>query len=62
MTRNANHGESKMDNINATLLMAALEMDGMIEPCDECDAHPLDLSDVIGVDLCDEIWPHMQEV
>lgn len=47
-----------MDDINVKLLMAALEMDGMIEPCDECDSHPLDLCDAIGVDLSEEIWPY----
>jgi len=57
MTRN-NHGGSRMDDVNATLLIAALETEGMIEPCDECDSHPLDWMDAVGIDLSDEIWPY----
>ena len=62
MTRNANHKESKMDDINTTLLIAALEAEGIVEPCDELNCHPLDWCEVTGVDLCEEIWPDMHEV
>ena len=56
MTRNANHGEATMDAINAELLIAALEAEGIVEPCDEHDAHALDWMEVVGVDLFDECW------
>ena len=55
MTRN-NHGESRMDDINATLLIAALEAEGIVEPCEDIGSHPLDWMDVVGVDLFDECW------
>jgi len=55
MTRN-NHGGSRMDNINATLLIAALEAEGIVEPCEDIGSHPLDWMDVVGVDLFDECW------
>jgi len=55
MTRN-NHGESRMDDINATLLIAALEAEGIVEPCEDIGSHPLDWMDVVGVDLFDEVW------
>jgi hypothetical protein len=55
MTRN-NHGELKMDEINTTLLIAALEAEGIVEPCDDITAHPLDWMEVVGVDLFDECW------
>ena len=45
-----------MDQINTELLIAALEADGIVEPCDEHDCHPLDWMDAIGVDLFDECW------
>jgi hypothetical protein len=55
MTRN-NHGGSRMDNINATLLIAALEAEGIVEPCEDIGSHPLDWMEVVGVDLFDECW------
>jgi len=55
MTRN-NHGGSRMDNINATLLIAALEAEGIVEPCEDIGSHPLDWMEVVGVDLFDEGW------
>jgi len=55
MTRN-NHGGSRMDDINATLLIAALEAEGIVEPCEDIGSHPLDWMDVVGVDLFDECW------
>jgi len=55
MTRN-NHGESRMDDINATLLIAALEAEGIVEPCEDIGSHPLDWMEVVGVDLFDELW------
>jgi len=45
-----------MDDINTTLLIAALEAEGTIEPCDDVNAHPLDWMDVTGIDLFDECW------
>ena len=45
-----------MDDINTTLLIAALEAEGIVEPCDEHDAHALDWMEVVGVDLFDECW------
>ena len=51
-----------MDDINTTLLIAALEAEGIVEPCDELNCHPLDWCEVTGVDLCEEIWPDMHEV
>ena len=45
-----------MDQINTELLIAALEADGIVEPCDEPTCHPLDWMDAIGVDLFDECW------
>ena len=57
MTRN-NHGGSRMDNINATLLIAALEAEGIVEPCEDIGSHPLDWMEVVGVDLFDECWNH----
>ena len=45
-----------MDQINTELLIAALEADGIVEPCDEPTCHPLDWMDVIGVDLFDECF------
>ena len=55
MTRN-NHGGLKMDEINTTLLIAALEAEGIVEPCEDIGSHPLDWMDVVGVDLFDECW------
>jgi len=55
MTRN-NHGGSRMDDINATLLIAALEAEGIVEPCEDIGSHPLDWMDVVGVDSFDECW------
>jgi len=55
MTRN-NHGGSRMDDINATLLIAALEAEGIVEPCEDIGSHPLDWMEVVGVDLFDELW------
>jgi len=55
MTRN-NHGGSRMDDINATLLIAALEAEGIVEPCEDIGSHPLDWMEVVGVDLFDECW------
>ena len=55
MTSN-NHGELKMDEINTTLLIAALEAEGIVEPCDDIGSHPLDWMEVVGVDLFDECW------
>ena len=55
MTRD-NHGGSRMDDINATLLIAALEAEGIVEPCEDIGSHPLDWMDVVGVDLFDECW------
>ena len=46
-----------MLDINTQLLIAALENEGVVEPCDDINAHPLDWCEVTGVDLCDEIWP-----
>ena len=45
-----------MDDINTTLFIAALETAGIVEPCDDIDAHALDWMDVVGVDLFDECW------
>ena len=56
MTRNPHHGDLKMDDINTTLFIAALETAGIVEPCDDIDAHALDWMDVVGVDLFDECW------
>ena len=55
MTRN-NHRGSRMDDINTTLLIAALEAEGIVEPCEDIGSHPLDWMDVVGVDLFDECW------
>jgi len=55
MTRN-NHGGSRMDDINTTLLIAALEAEGIVEPCEDIGSHPLDWMEVVGVDLFDECW------
>ena len=55
MTRN-NHGELKMDHINTELLIASLEAEGIVEPCDDIGSHPLDWMEVVGVDLFDECW------
>ena len=51
-----------MLNINAELLIAALENEGYIEPCDESNSHPLDWCEVTGVDLCDQIYSDVEEV
>ena len=51
-----------MLDINTHLLIAALENEGVVEPCDDINAHPLDWCEVTGVDLCDEIWPESMEV
>ncbi|NCV53068.1 MAG: hypothetical protein EBW65_11345 [Gammaproteobacteria bacterium] len=56
MTRNQHHGGLKMDDINTTLLIAALEAEGIVEPIDDTDCHPLDWMEVVGVDLFDECW------
>lgn len=45
-----------MDDINTTLLIAALEAQGIVEPCDEPTCHPLDWAETIGVDLFDDIY------
>ena len=55
MTRN-NHGGLKMDEINTTLLIAALEAEGIVEPCEDIGSHPLDWMEVVGADLFDEVW------
>lgn len=55
MTRN-NHRGSRMDDINTTLLIAALEAEGIVEPCEDIGSHPLDWMEVVGVDLFDEVW------
>ena len=56
MTRNQHHGGLKMDDINTTLLIASLEAEGIVEPCDDIDCHALDWMEVVGVDLFDECW------
>ena len=56
MTRNANHKELRMDDINAKLLIAALEAEGIVEPIDDNGSGPLDWMDVTGVDLFDEVY------
>jgi hypothetical protein len=45
-----------MFNIDMQLLIAALESEGCVEPCDENNSHPLDWCDVTGVDLFEEIY------
>ena len=55
MTRN-NHGDLKMDDLNAALMIASLEAEGIVEPCDDIGSHPLDWMEVVGVDLFDEVW------
>ena len=45
-----------MDDINATLLIAALEAEGIVEPCEDIGSHPLDWMEVVGADLFDEVW------
>ena len=45
-----------IDEINAKLALAAMESAGLVEPCDEPDAHPLDWCEVVSVDLFDEIY------
>ena len=45
-----------MSNINTELLLAALQTEGCVEPCDENNSHPLDWCEVTGVDLFDEIY------
>ena len=45
-----------MDDINTTLRIAALEAEGIVEPCDDIGAHPLDWMEVTGIDLFDECW------
>ena len=37
-----------MDNINTELLIAALEAEGIVEPCDDIGSHPLDWMEVGG--------------
>ena len=44
------------DKINAELTLAAMETQGMIEPCDENNCHPLDWMEVVNVDIFDEIY------
>ncbi len=48
-----------MDDINTMLLIAALEADGIVEPCDEC--HPLDWASVVNVDIWEELYPQADE-
>jgi|TARA_B100001094_G_scaffold27430_1_gene22855 hypothetical protein len=45
-----------MLDINTQLLIAALENEGVVEPCDDNNSHPLDWCEVTGVDLFDEIY------
>lgn len=48
-----------MDDINTMLLIAALEAEEMVEPCDEC--HPLDWASVVNVDIWEELYPQANE-
>ena len=45
-----------MDSINTELLIASLEAEGIVEPCDDIGSHALDWMEVVGVDLFDECW------
>ena len=45
-----------MDDLNAALMIASLEAEGIVEPCDDIGSHPLDWMEVVGVDLFDEVW------
>ena len=45
-----------MDDLNAALMIASLEAEGIVEPCEDIGSHPLDWMDVVGVDLFDECW------
>ena len=45
-----------MDAINAELMLAAMESQGIIEPIDDEGSGPLDWMDVTGVDLFDEVY------
>ena len=38
-----------MDSINTELLIASLEAEGIVEPCDDIGSHPLDWMEVVGV-------------
>jgi hypothetical protein len=44
-----------VDRINSILLAHATEEAGMAEPLNEM--HPLEYAELIGEDLCDEIYP-----
>lgn len=45
-----------LKDINTELLIASIESQNMVEPCDEKNAHALDWCEVVSVDLFDEIY------